>query len=50
MLKHFSKSHWNLLNRKERRAVIAMFQSYIKKQEITQSPNKQDNPKEDANE
>lgn len=50
MLKNYSKSHWNLLNRKERRAVIAMFQSYISKQEITQSPNKQDNPKEDANE
>lgn len=50
MLKNYSKSHWNLLTKKERRAVIAMFQSYIKKQEITQPPNKQDNPKEDANE
>ena len=49
-ISHYSKSHWNLLTKKERRAVIAMFQSYIKKQEITQPPNKQDNPKEDANE
>jgi hypothetical protein len=32
---------------KERRAVIAMFQSYVKKQEIKQSPNKQTDPKED---
>lgn len=31
---HYSKSHWNLLSQKERRAVIAMFQSYIKKQAI----------------
>ncbi|GAB1365610.1 hypothetical protein MASR1M36_04810 [Candidatus Cloacimonadaceae bacterium] len=47
---HYSKSHWNLLSKKERRAVIAMFQSYIKKQEINQSPNKQSDPKEDSNE
>ena len=33
MLKHFSKSHWNLLDRKERRAVIAMLQNYIKQNE-----------------
>jgi len=46
-IKHYSKSHWNLLNMKERRAVIAMFQSYVKKQEIKQSPNKQTDPKED---
>jgi len=50
MISHFSKSHWNLLNKKERRAVIAMFQSYIKKQEINQSPNKPSDPKEDSNE
>ena len=50
MISHFSKSHWNLLNKKERRAVIAMFQSYIKKQEINQSTNKQSDPKEDSNE
>ena len=49
-ISHYSKSHWNLLNKKERRAVIAMFQSYIKKQEINQSPNKQSDPKEDSNE
>ena len=49
-ISHFSKSHWNLLSKKERRAVIAMFQSYIKKQEINQSPNKPIDPKEDSNE
>ena len=49
-ISHFSKSHWNLLSKKERRAVIAMFQSYIKKQEINQSPNKPSDPKEDSNE
>ncbi len=47
---HYSKSHWNLLTKKERWAVIAMFQSYIKKQEINQLPNKQSDPKEDSNE
>ena len=49
-ISHYSKSHWNLLTKKERRAVIAMFQSYIKKQEINQLPNKQSDPKEDSNE
>lgn len=34
-IKHYHKSHWNLLDPKERRAVIAMFQSYIRKQETT---------------
>jgi chlorite dismutase len=33
MINHFSKSHWNLLNKKERRAVIAMLQNYIKQNE-----------------
>mgnify|MGYP001186445627 FL=1 len=33
MLKHYSKSHWNLLDKKERRAVIAMLQNYIKQNE-----------------
>ena len=32
LLSHYSKSHWNLLDKKERRAVIAMFQYYVKKQ------------------
>jgi hypothetical protein len=50
MLKHYHKSHWNLLNQKERRAVIAMFQTYIKKQEINAQTNKQTDPKEDSNE
>jgi hypothetical protein len=49
-ISHYSKSHWNLLSKKERRAVIAMFQSYIKKLEINQSPNKPSDPKEDSNE
>ncbi|MDP3113370.1 MAG: hypothetical protein Q8M98_01215 [Candidatus Cloacimonadaceae bacterium] len=31
MIKHYNKSHWNLLNKPERRAVIAMLQNYIKK-------------------
>ncbi|MDP3113251.1 MAG: hypothetical protein Q8M98_00615 [Candidatus Cloacimonadaceae bacterium] len=53
MIKHYRKSHWNLLDMKERRAVIAMFQSYIKKQS-TQTTNTQTNkeidPKEDSHE
>jgi len=28
---HYRKSHWNLLNKDERKAVIAMLQNYIKK-------------------
>ncbi len=47
-IKHFHKSHWNLLSPKERRAIIAMFQSYIRKQESTND--KDVNPKEDSNE
>lgn len=31
MIKRFHKSHWNLLDPKERRAVIAMLQNYINK-------------------
>ncbi len=31
MIKHFHKSHWNLLSPKERRAIIAMLQYYLKK-------------------
>ncbi len=46
-LQHFSKSHWNLLTKKERRAVIAMFQSYIHKQATQHNAN---DPKEDSNE
>ena len=33
MIKHFSKTHWNLLNKKERRAVIAILQNYNKQSE-----------------
>ncbi len=32
LLSHYRKSHWNLLDKKERRAVIAMLQYYVKKQ------------------
>jgi hypothetical protein len=32
-IQHYSKTHWNLLNKKERRAVIAMLQNYIKQNE-----------------
>ncbi len=35
-IKHYRKSHWNLLEPEERRAVIAMFQKYIKKQKTNQ--------------
>ncbi len=31
LLKRFSKSHWNILEPREKRAVIAMFQNYLKK-------------------
>ncbi|MDD2229306.1 MAG: hypothetical protein PHY48_07845 [Candidatus Cloacimonetes bacterium] len=48
MIIHYKKSHWNLLDKKERRAVIAMFQSYIKKQQSTQ--NTAIDPKEDSHE
>ena len=32
LLSHYRKSHWNLLDKKERRAVIAMLQYYVNKQ------------------
>jgi len=41
MIKHFSKTHWNLLNKKERRAVIAMLQNYIKQNEKNAKDNKE---------
>lgn len=44
-IKHYQKSHWNLLNTKERRAVIAMFQSYHKNQTIC-SPHLTDSKEE----
>lgn len=46
-IKHYHKSHWNLLDPKERRAVIAMFQSYIRKQKINSNI---ENPREDTHE
>ena len=51
MIIHYKKSHWNLLDPKERRAIIAMLQKYATKQANQQS--KQDtaiDPKEDSNE
>jgi len=51
MIKHYRKSHWNLLNKSERRAVIAMLQSYIKKQSKTENnanSNKINESKEDS--
>ncbi len=33
MISHYSKTHWNLLNKNQRRAVIAMLQNYIKQNE-----------------
>ncbi len=45
MLKHYDKSHWNILTKPERRAVIAMLQNYVKKQapkpETESQPDKQ---------
>ena len=41
LFKHYSKSHWNILNQKERRAVIAMLQNYIKRQENNNTTNKE---------
>lgn len=39
LIKHYRKSHWNLLEKKERRAVIAMLQNYIKKAQTDQNEN-----------
>ena len=41
IITHYKKSHWNLLNKKERRAVIAMLQNYIK-QNAKKAKEKQD--------
>jgi len=38
MIKRFHKSHWNLLDPKERRAVIAMLQNYINKKTTNNKP------------
>jgi len=46
MITHFRKSHWNLLSKDERRAVIAMLQNYIKKanqNENNSNANRNDN-------
>jgi predicted Fe-S protein YdhL (DUF1289 family) len=50
MITHYRKSHWNLLNTDERRAVIAMLQNYAKQaakqalnQEINQESHRNDN-------
>ncbi|HPS40306.1 MAG TPA: hypothetical protein PL124_12885 [Candidatus Cloacimonadota bacterium] len=46
MITHYRKSHWNLLSKDERRAVIAMLQNYIKKanqNENNSNANRNDN-------
>ena len=46
MITHYRKSHWNLLSKDERRAVIAMLQNYIKKanqNENNSTTNRNDN-------
>lgn len=46
MITHYRKSHWNLLSKDERRAVIAMLQNYIKKanqSENNSNANRNDN-------
>jgi hypothetical protein len=46
MITHYRKSHWNLLSKDERRAVIAMLQNYIKKEnqnENNSNANRNDN-------
>ncbi|MDD2229193.1 MAG: hypothetical protein PHY48_07275, partial [Candidatus Cloacimonetes bacterium] len=54
MIKHYSKSHWNLLSKPERRAIIAMLQNYIKKQASQQENENlrdrtENHPKENSN-
>jgi hypothetical protein len=49
MLKHYHKSHWNLLDPKERRAVIAMLQNYIKKAESRANEAENDNQTDKEN-
>jgi hypothetical protein len=49
MIKRFHKSHWNLLDKQERRAVIAMLQNYANKAQQVQAETlktKQTNEKE----
>ncbi len=51
MIKHYHKTHWNLLEQRERRAIIAMLQKYAVKQANQQSKqNTAIDPKEDSNE
>ena len=47
MIKHYHKTHWNLLEQRERRAIIAMLQKYVSKQS---KQNTAIDPKEDSNE
>ncbi len=44
MIKRFHKSHWNLLDQRERRAVIAMLQYYINKNATNNDINQKENP------
>lgn len=51
MIIHYQKTHWNLLDSRERRAIIAMLQKYANKQTDKQSnQNTVINPKEDSHE
>lgn len=51
MIKHYHKTHWNLLEQRERRAIIAMLQKYTAKQANQQSKqNTAIDPKEDSHE
>ncbi|MDP3114077.1 MAG: hypothetical protein Q8M98_04790 [Candidatus Cloacimonadaceae bacterium] len=43
MITHYRKSHWNLLDMNERKAVIAMLQNYIKKAAIQASKQENEN-------
>ena len=47
MIKHYHKTHWNLLEQRERRAIIAMLQKYVSKQS---KQNTAIDPKEDSHE
>ena len=50
IFKRYSKSHWNLLDQNERKAVIAMFRTYIDQANTNAQTNKQTDPKEDSHE
>lgn len=47
LITHYRKSHWNLLSKNERKAVIAMLQNYIRK--VNQSENNSNANRNDNN-